>query len=1059
MPYIINPPTNITIETSKSNRATGEELWSKLNVKEKLKPTREILDIVIESDNPQTLQLPWELLYHPTYGFLAQHPNFTLSRKIPNLSNRLTPLEKRPLRVLFFSTLPDDIGEEGRLSVEREQEVVLETLLPFRQEGLVEITVPNDGRFETLKKLIEKEKPDMVFLSGHSSYANGKGYFLFEDRRGLGIHIDEDELNSAFVGSSVECVVLSSCQSAMADDKMLESGLVRSLAFYGIKNVIGMRESIYDEAGVVFAKHFLEQVAKKKSIAFAVQKARDEIHKLENFAQEHWHLPILISQDINRPLVDWDFDPKAPSFERLNQKLNQILYPNLYIGRRKEFRRFYNYLYSNSLKKLLLYGEGGIGKTAMVAKFGLELREEGYKVFDYSLKHGGDFDDFLLDIELELNEANSRKFALIKERCSDEVCIVQRLTKLLLSEHKKVAFIFDNLEDIQDPTTKELTDEKLKIWIETLSSVDNVVVLMTSRWKLPNCEHSIAVNRPLKSDFLYFVATQNIKFSRPDKLEKVFETLGGNYRGVELFIRAIEGMNSLDEEQFLAKLSTATREIQIDMSIEQILSYLSKEERELLEQITVYDVPIPQEGVRKVALDLPKEALGRLVSFSLIEESYNAVYEVNEYQISALVLDYLKEKDFTLKEESRVLASEYLFWLFKEERKIFTWGWIAYEALKRVDSIEVFEEWLFDETNQKDIKLQGSLLNGISVQNINFSNYAKALEYLEQSLKIYGEMGDKWGEGTTLNNISEIHYKRGNLIKALEYLELSLKIYVEIGDKRGEGLTLSNISKSYIARGDLSKALEYLTKSWTISIEIGDKFIEGRILNMIFDIHYNQGNLTKALECLEKSLNIHVTIGDKLGEGAILSNISQIYHAQEDLTKALEYLEESLKICVEIGNKSGEGETLNNIAMVYKDRGDLIKALEYLEKSLKIRIEIDDKFGKGRTLNNIAMVYKDREDLIKALEYLEKSLKIEVEIGNKLGECVSRFNLGHIYFANDEVNKALIEWFMVYKIAKKIENIRVLNALDGLAKQLKFENFEALREKIIKDIKEKKWKK
>ncbi len=249
MSFIITPPTNISINTTQSTQAIGQALWQSLNLEiDSLKPTREILNIIIESDNSQTLQLPWELLYHPTYGFLAQHPNFTLSRKIPNLPNSSTPLEKRPLRVLFFSTLPDDIGEEARLSVEKEQEVVLETLLPFRQDGLVEITVPNDGRFKSLKKLIEQEKPDMVFLSGHSSYADGKGYFLFEDKIGLKKHIDEDELNSTFVGSTVECVVLSSCQSAMADDKTLESGLVRTLAFSGIKNVIGMRESIYDEA-------------------------------------------------------------------------------------------------------------------------------------------------------------------------------------------------------------------------------------------------------------------------------------------------------------------------------------------------------------------------------------------------------------------------------------------------------------------------------------------------------------------------------------------------------------------------------------------------------------------------------------------------------------------------------------------------------------------------------------------------------------------------------------------------------------------------------------------
>lgn len=1010
MPYIITPPTNITIETTQPNRAIGEALWKNLALKpDVFKATQEILDIVIESDNAQTLQLPWELLYHPTYGYLAQHPNFTLSRKIPNLPNASIPLEKRPLRVLFFSTLPDDIGEEGRLSVEKEQEVVLETLLPFRQDGLLEISVPNDGRFESLKKLIEKEKPDMVFLSGHSSYENGKGYFLFEDKRGLEVHIDEERLSSAFVGSSVKCVVLSSCQSAMADDKMIESGLVRSLAFFGIKNVIGMRESIYDEAEVVFAKHFLEQVAKKKSIASAVQKARNEIYKLKNVAQEHWHLPILISQDINRPLVDWDFDPKAPSFERLNQQLNQILYPSLYIGRRKEFRVFYNHLYGNSLKKLLLYGEGGIGKTAMVAKFGLELREEGYKVFDYSLKHGGDFDDFLLDIELELNEANSRKFALIKERCSDEVCMVQRLTKLLLSEHKKVAFIFDNLEDIQDPTTKELTDEKVKIWIETLSNIDNVVVLMTSRWKLPNCEHSIQVNRPIKSDFLYFVATQNIKFSRPDKLDKVFETFGGNYRGVEFFIRAIEGMNRLDEEQFLAKLSTSTREIQIDMSIEQILSYLSKDERELLERITVYDVPIPQEGVRKIALDLPKEALSRLVSFSLIEESFNPIYEVNEYQISALVFAYIKEQGFRVEEKSSLLASEYLFWLFKEERKNHNWGLLSYYTLKKVDNIKLFEKWLFNEGNERDRELRGSLLNDIANQDFSLSNRTKALEYFEQSLKISVEIGDKLSEGKSLNGMGKNYLKRDNLEKALEYFKKSLKIAVAMGDKLYESILLNNISL----------------------------------------IYKRQDNLEKSLEYLHKSLKIVVEMDEKPYEGIMLNNIGQIYEIQGDYKKASEYFKKSLKIRVEIGDKNGEGTTLNNIGHLYKAQGNLTQALEYLNQSLKITLEVGDKYGAIITLNLIYLIYQKKDDLVNSLETLIKSLNISIEIDDKVSICSTSFDIGNIYFSQYRMKEAFNFWSVSYELAKEIENIEIVEVLEKLAKSNGFENFETLNEKII----------
>ena len=59
MPYIITPPTNITLDTTQSTYAIGKALWQSLDLEaDVFKPTREILDIIIESDDPQTLQLP-----------------------------------------------------------------------------------------------------------------------------------------------------------------------------------------------------------------------------------------------------------------------------------------------------------------------------------------------------------------------------------------------------------------------------------------------------------------------------------------------------------------------------------------------------------------------------------------------------------------------------------------------------------------------------------------------------------------------------------------------------------------------------------------------------------------------------------------------------------------------------------------------------------------------------------------------------------------------------------------------------------------------------------------
>jgi len=768
-PCIIKPPKDIKIDTTKDNLSIGKALWSAIGLDEdSIKLTKEILPIIIQSDNSQILQLPWELLYHPKYGELGKHPNCTLSRNILNLTNSSTPIEKRALRVLFFSTLPDDIDEDSRLAVEKEQEEVLETILPYRQEGLIDIKMPNDGRFESLKQLIESYRPDVVFLSGHSGFRDGKGFFLFEDKFGFSVYIDEEELKGAFVGSSVECVVLSSCQSAQLDS--IDSGLVMSLAFYGISNVVGMSQSIYDKAGRSFAKEFMKQISTKKPIAYAVQKAREEIAKeLEEPFKNHWYLPILVSSDIYRDLVDWNFQPKPPSTEKLNQKLNQILYPSNYIGRRKEFRVFYNYLYNHKLKKLLLYGEGGIGKTAMVAKFGLELRKEGYKVFDYSLKDREklNWKKFIKKIKRSLSLENKNNLIeTMNEFSEDPYYIAEEIADILLEEHKKVAFIFDNLESIQEPNTKELTDTKIKSWIDALSEIEGVVVLLTSRWLLPNCKHSIHLTRPLKSDFLYFLSNQNINLHRRDKLEKIYNTFGGNYRGVEFFLSAIGGMSSDDEDSFLESLSKAKESMRVDMAIEKILSYLNQDEMELLKRLSVYDVAVPKEGVINISLNLPQDTVEKLVSFSLVEKSYNLIYQVDEYQISALVYEFIKD-EINLSEEVKKHSADYLFWLFLEERKTLSWAMVAYNALKRVDNIEALERWLFDIQSKEDIKLKGLVLNQIGIENYKLANYSKALEYLEKSLEIRVAIGDKVGLCATLFNIGHIYYDNDEVAKAL----------------------------------------------------------------------------------------------------------------------------------------------------------------------------------------------------------------------------------------------------------------------------------------------------
>lgn len=287
IPFVIQPPADLVekrpelqrysrqlslkyasrqVVTDAELQAIGAALWDALGVQKDFDAAHgaagnAILPVVIESHAANLQALPWEILYHPALGFLGKHPAFTLTRRIQPPAGDATPPQKGPLRVLLFTSLPDDVHpEQGRLDVEEEQAQVQDALLPWIAKGLVTLEMPDDGRFSTFKDWLREFDPHVVFLSGHGKFYGEAhleekyGVFLFEDETGDGLEVREEALAEAFVGTNVRLVVLSACESGQAASDALNTGLTQRLAVQGIPHVIGMRESVYDKAGIQFAR-------------------------------------------------------------------------------------------------------------------------------------------------------------------------------------------------------------------------------------------------------------------------------------------------------------------------------------------------------------------------------------------------------------------------------------------------------------------------------------------------------------------------------------------------------------------------------------------------------------------------------------------------------------------------------------------------------------------------------------------------------------------------------------------------------------------------------------
>jgi tetratricopeptide (TPR) repeat protein len=264
---------------------------------------------------------------------------------------------------------------------------------------------------------------------------------------------------------------------------------------------------------------------------------------------------------------------------------------------------------------------------------------------------------------------------------------------------------------------------------------------------------------------------------------------------------------------------------------------------------------------------------------------------------------------------------------------------------QKIDSLcaKNLKKKLNKQEKAKFLKSSSFALNNIGTIYKAQGDYAKAIEYFTQSLKIEEEIGNKSGIAGSLNNIGIIYKIQGNYAKAIESYTQSLKMKEEIGDKEGIASTLNNIGNIYNDQGDYAKAIEYYTQSLKIREEIGNKNGIAMSLNNIGTIHDLQGNYAKAMDYYTQSLKIREEIGDKKGIASSLHNIGIIYHDQGESAKAFKYSQLSLTIAQEIGAALRIKEAASSLWEINKKLGRYKESLDMYELFIATRDSMESE--------------------------------------------------------------------------------------------------------------------
>jgi predicted ATPase len=200
-----------------------------------------------------------------------------------------------------------------------------------------------------------------------------------------------------------------------------------------------------------------------------------------------------------------------------------------------------------------------------------------------------------------------------------------------------------------------------------------------------------------------------------------------------------------------------------------------------------------------------------------------------------------------------------------------------------------------------------------------------------------------------LNGAGVLAGNQGDYARQTAILEESLKLYEELGDKSGIAQSINNLGSIAYSQGDYARAQALYTESLNLRREIADSWGIANSLNNLGGVAFLQGDCERALSLHSESLQLRRTLEDKRGISMSLNNMGEVAQKQQDYRRAAALYAESLAIRKELGDRFFIVSSLHNLAEVacsrknYERGARLFGAAESLREIVGARLPTEKR--------------------------------------------------------------------------------------------------------------------
>ena len=304
------------------------------------------------------------------------------------------------------------------------------------------------------------------------------------------------------------------------------------------------------------------------------------------------------------------------------------------------------------------------------------------------------------------------------------------------------------------------------------------------------------------------------------------------------------------------------------------------------------------------------------------------------------------------------------------------------------------------------LNLAGFLLVGQGWLSVRVHGRQTARALLKQAVALLrrAKPPDRHKEAFALMWLGAAHLGQSKNVEDRHYFEESLALFSEIGDRWGEGWNLTFLGHFALnSLGNLAEAERFYKRALTVSQQDEIKSIQGAVNDQLGDIALVRGKYVQARQYIEEAIAISRTLGDSLRLGFALRRRGQVALAQGKIDHALEALHESVACFNEAGLP--DVDTAHYVlGTAFRLQGDDRRAEQLYLQALEAFKAANSQLWLARCTSGLGCLAHDRGDLHRSDQLQRDALAILQQLGHESDMAVTLGRLGYVLVTSSEAH-------------------------------------------------------